>query len=173
MRIGGVGMSPYIYNSNMVSSLSMNKISAIPDDVTQQKIDYTDLLSEELENSNPLSRGQSRDFMEILSSQLSMSRYHQAKVMKDTLPVTEEDASFAIDDMADEMQNLTKPQEVPEAAQESAGNQETTFSAVIASQELPQQDTENQNPMQWGGNGYTPFQMNQAIQAYEMSMGIA
>ena len=63
MRIGGVGMSPYIYNSNMVSSLSMNKISAIPDDVTQQKIDYTDLLSEDLENSNPLSRGQSRDFM--------------------------------------------------------------------------------------------------------------
>lgn len=83
MRIGGVGMTPYIYNTNMVSSLSMNKISAIPDDATKGRTDFTGLVSDEAENENPLRKGQSKDFMGILTSQLSMSRYHQTKLMKE------------------------------------------------------------------------------------------
>lgn len=83
MRIGGVGMTPYIYNTNMVSSVSMNKISAIPDDATNGRTDYTGLVSDEAENENPLRKGQSKDFMGILTSQLSMGRYHQTKLMKE------------------------------------------------------------------------------------------
>ena len=148
MRIGGVGMSPYIYNTNMVSSLSMNPISAIPDDATAQQIDYTDLLSDELENINPLKKGQSANFMDILMSQMSMSQYHQAKVMPDILPVAPEESEIAVEDMADEMQNLTQPQEIEEvsAKQSDMPQNEQTFSS---------------------------YRMNQALQAYNMSMGFA
>lgn len=89
MRIGAIEMTmtPYIYNTNRVSSLSMNKISAIPDDAAKGRTDYSGLVSDEAENENPLRRGQSRDFMGILTSQMSMSRYHQEKLMKN--PETE------------------------------------------------------------------------------------
>lgn len=148
MRIGGVGMSPYIYNTNMVSSLSMNRISAIPDDATAQQIDYTDLLSDELENINPLKKGQSSNFMDILMSQMSMSQYHQAKVMPDILPVAPEESEIAVEDMADEMQNLTKPQETEEVSAQQS--------------DVPQSE-----------QSFSSYRMNQALQAYNMSMGFA
>lgn len=148
MRIGGVGMSPYIYNTNMVSSLSMNPISAIPDDATAQQIDYTDLLSDELENINPLKKGQSGNFMDILMSQMSMSQYHQAKVMPDILPVAPEESEIAVEDMADEIQNLTQPQETEEVSAQQS--------------DMPQNE-----------QSFSSYRMNQALQAYNMSMGFA
>lgn len=148
MRIGGVGMSPYIYNTNMVSSLSMNPISAITDDATAQQIDYTDLLSDELENINPLKKGQSGNFMDILMSQMSMSQYHQAKVMPDILPVAPEESEIAVEDMADEMQNLTQPQETEEVSAQQS--------------DMPQNE-----------QSFSSYRMNQALQAYNMSMGFA
>lgn len=148
MRIGGVGMSPYIYNTNMVSSLSMNPISAIPDDATAQQIDYTDLLSDELENINPLKKGQSGNFMDILMSQMSMSQYHQAKVMPDILPVAPEESEIAVEDMADEMQNLTQPQETEEVSAQQS--------------DMPQNE-----------QFFSSYRMNQALQAYNMNMGFA
>lgn len=90
MQISAVGFTPYIYNTNTISALSMNRIAAIPGDVTEQKIDYTGLTSDESENINPLGIGQSANFMDILSSQMSMSRYHQARIMKDMRPMEEE-----------------------------------------------------------------------------------
>ncbi len=166
MRIGAVGMSPYIYNTNMLSSLSMNRISAIPDDVTSQQLDYTDLVSDDFENINPLSKGQSGNFMDILMSQMSMSRYHQAKVMPDILLVVEEDSELGIEDMADEMQNLTKPQELEVVS----GQQEDPILTVEAPEEAMQQNATGEDTT---GTGFSQFRMNQAIQAYNMSMGIA
>ncbi len=148
MRIGGVGMTPYIYNTNMVSSLSMNRISAIPDDATARQVDYTGLLSDELENINPLKKGQSSNFMDILMSQMSMSQYHQAKVMPDILPVAPEESEIAVEDMADEMQNMMKPQETEEVSAQ-------------------------QSDMSQNEQAFSSYRMNQALQAYNMSMGFA
>jgi len=43
---GAVSYNPYIYNSNSVSSASLNKIKSIPDDATQGGVDYTSAISE-------------------------------------------------------------------------------------------------------------------------------
>ncbi len=119
MQISAVGFSPYIYNTNMISALSMNRIAAIPGDVTEQKIDYTGLTSDESENINPLGIGQSANFMDILSSQMSMSRYHQARIMKDMRPM-EEESFDTRENTADDVQERFKLQETD--AEPSAGN---------------------------------------------------
>lgn len=112
MRIGAVGFSPYVYNTNVVSSLSLGKISAIPGNVTERKLDYSGILSDDKRNVNPLGRGQSANFMDILASQMSMSRNMQARVMKDTVsPMEEKEETAPVQEpvlsvaAADESQN--------------------------------------------------------------------
>ena len=91
MQIGAVSMNPYIYNTNAVSSKSMNRISAIGSDVTQSKMDVSALLSDDAkkqQNVNPLKPGQSLDFAGILQMQMQMSRLNEARVMQ---PAKEEE----------------------------------------------------------------------------------
>ena len=57
MRIGALNFSPYIYNTNYLNQSSLNKVSAIPDDVLSSKTDFSELsntesYSEDL-NENP------------------------------------------------------------------------------------------------------------------------
>lgn len=80
MQISGIGFQPYIYNTNAVSSASMNKISSIGSDVSSQKTDFSPL-SESSSNENPLKMGESKNFMDILSSQMSMSQMNATRVM--------------------------------------------------------------------------------------------
>ena len=85
MQIGAVSMRPYIYNTNGVSSKSMNKIAAIGDDVTSSKLDVSALVSDDAkrqQNMNPLKPGQSLDFAGILQMQMQMSRMNEARVMQ-------------------------------------------------------------------------------------------
>ncbi|MDO4187944.1 MAG: hypothetical protein Q4D29_03055 [Lachnospiraceae bacterium] len=85
MRIGSLSMTPYIYNTNGVSSKSMNKIAAIGDDVTSSKLDVSALVSDDAkkqQNMNPLKPGQSLDFAGILQMQMQMSRMNEARVMQ-------------------------------------------------------------------------------------------
>lgn len=85
MQIGAVSMRPYIYNTNAVGRNSMNKISAISDDVTSSRLDASALVSEEAkkqENTNPLKRGQSLDFAGIIQMQMQMGRMNAARVMQ-------------------------------------------------------------------------------------------
>lgn len=82
MRIGAVGgysYNPYIYNTNSVSSASMNKIQGIGDDLLKSKTDFSALT--EQETTNPLRKGESLDFMGILDMQLQMSRMNEARLM--------------------------------------------------------------------------------------------
>lgn len=91
MQIGAVSMNPYIYNTNAVSSKSLNRISAIGSDVTQSKMDVSALLSDDAkkqQNVNPLKPGQSLDFAGILQMQMQMSRLNEARVMQ---PAKEEE----------------------------------------------------------------------------------
>ena len=80
MRISGIGFSPYIYNTNTVSKQSLNKISAISDDLTKSKVDYSGLVSEESKEENPLRRGQSKDFVDIIASQMALGSYQRDKI---------------------------------------------------------------------------------------------
>lgn len=84
MQIGAISYQPYIYNTNAVSSKSLNKISAISDDALDSKTDISALVdtgSNNQENINPLKRGESLDFAGILEQQMSMSRLNAARIM--------------------------------------------------------------------------------------------
>ena len=48
MRIGALNFSPYIYNTNYLNQSSLNKVSAIPDDVLSSKTDFSELSNTEL-----------------------------------------------------------------------------------------------------------------------------
>ena len=99
MQIGAVSMNPYIYNTNAVSSKSMNRISAIGSDVTQSKMDVSALLSDDAkkqQNVNPLKPGQSLDFAGILQMQMQMSRLNEARVMQPAKEEEPEDMLKAI-----------------------------------------------------------------------------
>ena len=78
--LGGLGFSPYIYNTNTVSAASLNRVKPVSDDVTQASTDYSSLTDDTL-NINPLKRGESANFVDILESQMAMSRQNAARVM--------------------------------------------------------------------------------------------
>lgn len=84
MGIGAIGsmMTPYIYNTNSISASSMNRVSAIGDDVTKASTDYSSLTAEETQNINPLKKGESSNFVDILESQMAMSRQNAARLMQ-------------------------------------------------------------------------------------------
>jgi len=68
--------------------------------------------------------------------------------MPDILPVAPEESEIAVEDMADEMQNLTQPQETEEVSAQQS--------------DMPQNE-----------QSFSSYRMNQALQAYNMSMGFA
>ncbi|MDE7131244.1 MAG: hypothetical protein K2O65_05540 [Lachnospiraceae bacterium] len=84
MTIGALsayGAQPYVYNTNMLSSASMNKLSKISDNVLDKKIDYSEL-TDESKNVNPLKRGQTLDFQSMLAMQMQRGQNNAARVMK-------------------------------------------------------------------------------------------
>ncbi|MBQ7588655.1 MAG: hypothetical protein IJT37_11600 [Lachnospiraceae bacterium] len=82
MRIGAVGASPYIYNTNRVSSASLNKIDAIGSDVTSGKTDFSGLTSGE--NENPLKRGETKNYADVLGMQMQMGMMNAVSLMDKT-----------------------------------------------------------------------------------------
>lgn len=85
MAVGAIGSvtstlyNPYVYNTNSLSKASLNKINAIPDDVTKAKTEV-EPYSNDL-NVNPLSVGETKNFADVLMSQMSRSSYKQAQVL--------------------------------------------------------------------------------------------
>lgn len=119
MQIGAISYQPYIYNTNAVSSKSLNKISAIGKDALESKTDVSALLDKDNasnETLNPLKRGQSLDFAGILGMQMQMSRMNAARIMKN--PV-EENANQALS------------QNNPAEQQSIATAQESGFDATV------------------------------------------
>jgi hypothetical protein len=72
MGVGAIsGFQPYIYNTNSVSASSLNRISAVDNDVTGSHIkpavnDYSQ------ETVNALERGETADFAGVLAMQMQM-----------------------------------------------------------------------------------------------------
>lgn len=92
MTISPVGYSPYIYNTNAVSRQSMNKISAISDDMTKSKVDYSNLVSEE-SNINPLKKGQSKNFVDIIASQMSLGSFQRDRIAQSSFDLENKQVS--------------------------------------------------------------------------------
>ena len=80
MRIGAVGASPYVYNTNAVSAASLNKIEGIGSDTTASRSDFSGL-TEQAVNENPLRMGETKNFVDVMDMQLQMGRMNAARVM--------------------------------------------------------------------------------------------
>lgn len=143
MRISGIGAQPMIFNTNTVTSQSLDKIQGISDDVTSQKIDYSALNEED--NTNPLRKGTSANFMDILASQLAMSAQNASRVMKPEEAEEEAVASVMEDMQQEQMQNM----------QESSNMQQEENDVMAAGADD-----------MFGQNHTNLFQMNRAIEAY-------
>nr|MBQ8252173.1 hypothetical protein [Lachnospiraceae bacterium] len=74
MGIGAIsGFQPYVYNTNSVSASSMNRISAIENDVTSSHIQPEKTQSSYTgETTNPLDYGETADFAGVLAMQMQM-----------------------------------------------------------------------------------------------------
>ena len=146
MRIGAAGayrFAPYVYNTNTVGSASLNRLSRISDDVLDKKIDYSEL-ADDTQNINPLQKGQTVDFQSLLEMQMQRGRNNASRIMK---PVQETQTK----------EDETVQKQTAEAAPEQTFSSEQTAA--------------------WTGNrtgedsgSAVPYQMQQAINAYEMFM---
>ena len=84
--MSAVQFRPYVYNANTVSAASMNRLSRISDDVLDKKIDYTELTDERL-NENPLKKGQTLNFQDMLDMQMRRGQNIASRIMR---PMEEE-----------------------------------------------------------------------------------
>lgn len=85
MRIGAIGSfqmyQPYIYNTNTVSAKSMEAIGRVENDVTKSHIEPAAPYAQEVEN--PIPRGQSLNFVDILNSQMQMGMQNATRIFGD------------------------------------------------------------------------------------------
>ncbi|MBO5207752.1 MAG: hypothetical protein J6B68_00250 [Lachnospiraceae bacterium] len=113
MRIGGIGSfySTYVYNANVLSADSMDKLSRISDDVLDQKVDYSGLVQED--NQNPLDVGETLDFDSVLEQQMSEGYKRAAKIFPDGVEPIDGNVTISADgeefmqDSSYQMQNST------------------------------------------------------------------
>lgn len=131
MQIGAIGAmsyTPYIYNTNNVTSASMNKIKGISDDLLDSKTDFSALSTE---TTNPIKRGQSLDFAGIIDMQMQMARMNASRVMKE--PELEEEATLAagVKDVAEATENVATASNT-QVAQETVPSMQDTSSAGTA-----------------------------------------
>lgn len=146
MRIGGMGnvYPTYVYNPNIVSSKSMDKLSRISDNVLDKKIDYSEKAVEE--NQNPLKKGETIDFEGVLAKQMQQGQNRAAKIMPGGMMPAENKQTSEVNS-----------QETGKA--ETAAENTNTAGNV----------TDNAADAAAGGNANVT-QMQRAIQAYEMFM---
>lgn len=81
MRISGINFTPYIYNTNILSRSSLSKVASIGEDLLSSKTDFSSLTDEDL-NENPLRKGQTSNWMDVLDMQMQMGRMNASRIMK-------------------------------------------------------------------------------------------
>lgn len=153
MTIGALsayGAQPYVYNTNTVSSASMNKLSKISDNVLDKKIDYSEL-TDESKNVNPLKKGQTLDFQSMLAMQMQRGQNNAARIMK---PVQE-----------------TQAEEDETRQAQSSGAVVAQFDQAVAQSVTSAEAATGQSAadMTEAGSNIS-YQMQQALNAYGMFM---
>ena len=146
--LGAYGFQSYVYNTNSVSSASMNKLSKISDDVLDKKIDYSEL-ADESKNVNPLKKGQTLDFQSMLQMQMQRGQNNAARIMKpaEETQETEEETTQASEAVVAQFD-----QTAAQAAETVSGGNTADMAGAN------------------GGNGNINYQMQQALNAYGMFM---
>jgi len=81
MRVGGINFAPYIYNTNALSGNSLSKVAPIGKDLLSSKTDFSPLANKDL-NENPLRKGQTSNWVDVLDMQMQMGRMNAARIMK-------------------------------------------------------------------------------------------
>lgn len=80
--VGSMAYDPYIYNTRQVSSASLNKIGRISDDATDGGVDFSATKKvDEQANINPLKKGETANFADVLMSQMNMSQIRQSQLL--------------------------------------------------------------------------------------------
>ncbi len=141
MRIDAVSFQPYVYHVNAISPASMNRLSKISDDVLDQKTDFSGLV----ENENPLQKGQTLNFADMLQMQMQRGRSAAARVMKpagEMNAAQEQTQAAARQEQAAQITQMTQPEKTAAVSGTESGTQ----------------------------NGISNFRMQQAISAYGMFM---
>ena len=87
--IGAIGFQPYIYRVNAVGPSSLNRISPVGGDVAKAPSTDYSALYDEGENINPLRKGETKNFADVLASQMAMSRLHAERLMPQAAEQTE------------------------------------------------------------------------------------
>ena len=83
--IGSVAYDPYIYNTRQISSASLDAVDRISDDATKGGVDFSGVTkAEEQVNVNPLKKGETANFADVLLSQMTMSQLHQSQLLGGT-----------------------------------------------------------------------------------------
>lgn len=100
MQIGALSFRPYIYNTNTLGAASMSSISPIDEDLLSSKTDYSSLTDESL-NENPLRKGETGNFMDVLAMQMQMGRMNASRLM-----VQLEETSSSEEDFLQNMDQL-------------------------------------------------------------------
>ncbi len=99
--VGSLAYDPYIYNTRQVSSASLNRIGRISDDATDGGVDFSAVEKvEEQVNLNPLKRGETANFADVLMSQMNLSQIHQSQLLGSE--------PAQIEDLADEVMQVVE-----------------------------------------------------------------
>ena len=157
MMIGAVSFQPYVYNVNSISPASMNKLSRISDNVLDKKTDFSGLA--EAENENPLKKGQTLNFQDMLEMQMQRGRSTAARVMK---PAEEAQSESAVLQETGQTQSATVKFDREQADQGVQLEREAV--ETVQNMQTAAFDGSTQ------GNDVSSFRMQQAISAYEMFM---
>ncbi len=164
MRVGGINFAPYIYNTNALSGNSLSKVAPIGKDLLSGKTDFSSLANEDF-NENPLRRGQTSSWVDVLDMQMQMGRMNAARIMKPVeetqelseLPV-EGISSMEAVQMSDSEAAVQSMMPASDVAVEAADMAED-FQPVSSAQEMLS--------MQYDRNLY---QMQRAAEAYRVNM---
>lgn len=166
MRIGAIAYQPYVYNTNTVSAKSLNRIGAIPNDATAGRTDFEELANDK-ENVNPLGIGKSANFMDILSSQMAMSRTRSAMLLKPAASGEENAMAGAMQqdgttgkDAAQTVSRIVSDQD----AQQKAADEALTIGDKESGAAGSSMNETQENAMS--------YKMRQALDAYSMTMGM-
>lgn len=156
MRIGGIGniYPNFVYNTNAVNANSLNKLSRISDNVLDKRTDYE---TNTEENQNPLRKGETKDFQNILAKQMQEGQNRAAAILPFGLAPTEKATASG-----EETKAAAQTAE-PASGQgtREAGNTETDRTANVSMiSENQDQNRQEQNVVS--------YQMQRAMQAYEM-----
>lgn len=153
MRIGAISFQPYVYNVNAISPASMNRLSRISDNVLDKKTDFEGLV----ENENPLKKGQTLNFRDMLEMQMQRGRSNAARMMRPA----EEETNAA--QQTEQTQNVT-----------AMFGQENVTGTAQPEKESALQSVQADAQTAFGGDNtdssVSNFRMQQAISAYEMFM---